>query len=144
MSLEEKKNYADKHPSDRKVSQKIINAVKDRGRDGELPCAVAFTIAKDHNVPPAEVGAAADLTQTQINKCQLGLFGYKPEKTIAKPAESVPSPLEEAIRKALVNGRLPCESAWKIAEKLDVTKIGVCSACEALKIKISNCQLGTF
>ena len=61
-----------------------------------------------------------------------------------KPVDSVSPELEKAIREGLVDNRLPCEVAWEIAKKSGISKMDVSSACEALEIKISSCQLGTF
>ncbi len=52
--------------------------------------------------------------------------------------------LEEKIKASLVNGRLPCSVAFKIAKELKVGPRAVGDACNKLKIKISNCQLGCF
>ncbi len=52
--------------------------------------------------------------------------------------------LEEAVRNALVDGRLPCSEAFQIAKELDVSKSEVGEACNRIQIKISRCQLGCF
>jgi hypothetical protein len=80
----------------------------------------------------------------KVVKCQLGLYGYKPNKRIVKPAEAVSPDLEKAVRDALQNGRLPCAAAWEVAERLGLRKMEVSAACETLGIKISACQLGSF
>jgi len=90
------------------------------------------------------VGFTIDSLEIHIVKCQLGLHGYQPDKKKVKSADSVPSELEKGIREALVDDRLPCTFAWEIAKRFDLPKMEVSSACEALKIKISSCQLGTF
>jgi hypothetical protein len=79
-----------------------------------------------------------------IVQCQLGLFGLDGKQKKVKAAPSVAPDLEAAIRKALVNGRLPCAAAWEIAARLDVKRLDVCAACENLKIKVKPCQLGAF
>lgn len=138
------KDFSKKHPPDRKVSGEVAEAVKVRLREGEIPCAVAFSIAKETNVSPAEVGFTLDVLGIKVVKCQLGLYGYKPNKGILKQAEKVSPDLEKAIRASLTNGRLPCAVAWQIAEHLGLGKMDVSSACETLGIKISACQLGSF
>ena len=52
--------------------------------------------------------------------------------------------LEEKIKASLVNGRLPCAIAFRIARehKVSIGEIG--KACNNLQIKISSCQLGCF
>ena len=144
MTTKDHSPYAKKHPPGRKPGEEISRAVAERAAGSKLPCAVAFTLVKELKVSAAEVGFAADFLEIAIVKCQLGLFGYQPEKRILKPAVSVPPALEEKIRKGLLNGRLPCLTAWQIAEDLHLRKMEVSSACEALKIKVSPCQLGAF
>ena len=144
MTHEDSGHYARKHDPDRKVNPEIAEAVRQRAINGEIPCAVAHKVAGDLKITPAEVGFTADLLEMCIVKCQLGLYGYLPEKRIVKPAETVSQDLEEAIRESLDNGKLSCEAAWHIAKRFGTGKMQVSSACEALKIKISSCQLGAF
>ncbi len=145
MARKDKGRYAKKHSSDRKMDQKVAEAVQGRiSAEGEISCAAAFRIVSDLGVSPLEVGFTIDVMEIPVTKCQLGLFGYNPRKGFVKPAESVSSGLEDAIRRALVNDRLSCAAAWEIAEEIGVGKMDVTAACEALKIKISSCQLGTF
>ncbi len=54
------------------------------------------------------------------------------------------SRLEEELRASLVNGRLPCAVAFKIAKKLKVTTRQVGDTANKLNIKIAGCQLGCF
>ena len=122
----------------------ITEAVAGRVINGELPCHEAEDIAVKLHKPLIEVGAVLDMMEISITKCQLGLFGYHPSKKIVLPSEFIDPSLEQAIRKNLANGCLSCDSAWKIAIALDVPKINVASACEALGIKINPCQLGAF
>lgn len=144
MAHEDRGNYAKKHPGDKKVNEEIAGAVKEHASEGEISCASAFRIVEDLKVQPEEVGFTIDVLEITIVKCQLGLYGYKPRKKVIKPAESVPLDLEKVIREALVNDRLPCAAAWKIAETSGLSKMDVSSACEALRIKITPCQLGAF
>jgi hypothetical protein len=52
--------------------------------------------------------------------------------------------LEEEMRASLVNGKLPCAVAFKVARKLKVSPRQVGDAANRLNIKISSCQLGCF
>ena len=115
-----------------------------RAKNNELSCAAAFKISAELNVSPAEVGKTADLMEISLVKCQLGLFGYTPEKKIVKPKAAANPDLANAIRDARVDGKLPCESAWEIARRFDVSKMTVSSVCEQLNIKVKPCQLGAF
>ena len=144
MTHEDAGHYGAKHPADRKLNEKIAGAVRKKNMDGKISCAEASRMAGQLQVSMADVGVTIDLLEIYLNKCQLGLFGYSPKKMIVKPAENVTPGLEAAIRKALVKERLPCLSAWKIAEETGRTRMAISSACEKLKIKIKPCQLGAF
>ena len=52
--------------------------------------------------------------------------------------------LEEELQTSLVNGKLPCAVAFKIAEKFKVTPGQVGDTANKLNIKVVNCQLGCF
>jgi hypothetical protein len=144
MTHLEKGRFAKKHGPDRQPLPEVAEAVRKRARDGEIPCAAAFEIAEDRKVSPAEVGLAIDCLEVLIVKCQLGLFGYGAQRSIAEPAADVAPDLEGAIRRDLVEGRLPCAASWRIAADLGLPRMAVSSACERLGIKISRCQLGAF
>jgi hypothetical protein len=144
MTHKDRGHYAAKHPPDRSTDQRIVDALTSAVSDNTIPCAAAFGVATDLNSSTEEVGFTIDSLEYTITKCQLGLFGYGPEKKKVKPADSVSSALEDAIRNALINDRLPCAAAWGIAETHGLGKLSVSSACETLGIKISPCQLGAF
>jgi hypothetical protein len=137
-------DFSKKHGPEDKPNPDVANAIQEAAESGQIPCAQVFKIASESNVSPPEAGKTVDLLKVKLAKCQLGLFGYTPEKSIVKPAEKVPPELEAAIRGHLVDGRLPCAQAWQIAEELHLKKMDVSSAVEALKIKIKPCQLGAF
>ncbi len=144
MTHLDKGKFAKKHPPERRPIPEVTDAVQERAEGNEIGCAAAFEIAAEKNVSPSEVGLAIDCLEVTIVRCQLGLFGYPPKRSIVEPAASVDPGLEAAIRSSLVDGRLPCASAWRIAGEQGVSKMAVSSACEALGIKISSCQLGAF
>ena len=52
--------------------------------------------------------------------------------------------LEEKIKSSLVDGRLPCAVAFKIAKELKVSPRDVGDAANRLSVKLSGCQLGCF
>jgi len=133
-----------KHDVNKTVDPAVRSALMERVVGGALPCAVAFDLAARNDWPPAEIGRAADILELRLTKCQLGLFGYQPKKSIVRPWTTVPAELEAAIRNGLVEGRLPCAKAWDIAEALGIHKMRVSAACDGLAIKIRPCQLGAF
>jgi hypothetical protein len=144
MSKPHKKPLTAKHPSPAPVEPELEKALIAEAREGRVSCAAAHRIAEQLKTDPAHVGTAMDLLNIRINRCQMGLFGYFPEKRILKPAQSVEPSLEEALKAALKNGRLACADAWILAERFMLARPDVASACEALKIRISPCQLGAF
>ena len=50
----------------------------------------------------------------------------------------------EAVQKALKGGKLPCASAFVIAERLGVEPLQVGQQADALDVRLSKCQLGLF
>ena len=129
--------------------ERIVAAINEHlDREGKLPCAMAFRVARDLGVAPLLVGRTADGMGIKLNRCQLGMFGYGPKAEgkhkIVKPAESVSPELEAAIRQRLEEGRLSCRMAWEVAAELGLPKMDVSAAVETLGIKLVHCQLGAF
>ena len=144
MTRQKGQKFADKHGSNTLLNERIKDHLAGQAKNNELPCALAFKIADELNVSAAEVGKTADLLEIALVKCQLGLFGYSPEKKIVKPQTPEIQNLESTIRESLVDGKLACERAWEISRSFDVPKMTVSAVCEQLKIKIIPCQLGAF
>lgn len=144
MKLGNGQKFSDKHGPDARPDEKIREKIILRAKEGHLPCAVAFKIAAELAVSPAEVGKTVDLMEWRLSKCQLGLFGYQPEKKIVKPATPENPAITDAIRQRLVDGKISCKDVWEIADKFGVPKMSVSAAGEALNIKIKTCQLGAF
>ena len=142
MAKKDKGHYSTKHPG--VVSRKKLRSVEEEEsrRGDDLPPGVPGSRRTQYAV--AQIGKAMDILEIPISKCQLGLFGYSPVSRIIQPAESVPEDLEAAIRKAMIDGRLPCAAAFHLAADFKLAKIRVSSACEKLKIRVSACQLGAF
>jgi hypothetical protein len=126
------------------MDERIAAIVREQAKEGTLGCAEAFRIAEELGAAPLAVGEAADGVGVRLVRCQLGLFGYGEQKRIVKPVESVSPDLERAIREGLAEGRLPCATAWAIAARLGLPKMGVSNAAEKLGIRIKPCQLGAF
>jgi len=144
MTHEDAGDYSKKHGPGEEPSPQVAEAVNEAAEAGQIACARVFAIASRLGVSPAEAGKTVDLLKVKLAKCQLGLFGYPPGKSILKPAEQVAPELEAAIRSRLAGGRLPCAEAWRIADEFNLRKIDVSCAAEALGIKIKPCQLGAF
>ena len=146
MTVKATKSFASKHShrAPDQIDPAIRESLERNTEKGELACAVAFRMADELQKPPSAIGEAADLLGLRLVKCQMGLFGYTPEKKIVKAAATVDPGLEDAIRRGLEKGRLPCRAAWNLATSFKLSRMGVSAACEALGIKIKPCQLGAF
>lgn len=144
MTREDENNYAAKHKEGIEIDPELVQFIKKKTSEGKLPCAVAFRIAEELGMKPAEIGVALDLLEIKISKCQLGIFGYGKGEGLFKSMDDVPAPLEKAIRGSLTGGKITCRDAWQTAESLGTGKMDVASACDKLGIKISSCQLGAF
>jgi hypothetical protein len=77
MTHKDAGHYAAKHPPEKKLNPKIAEAVRLQAINGKISC------------------ASADLLEVRLNKCQLGLHGYFPEKRIVEPAKKVSPELEK-------------------------------------------------
>jgi len=127
-----------------KQNEQLIEAIQGKAIADTISCAAVFTIIDEMKIEPIEAGRALDLLDIAIIKCQLGLFGYSPDKKIVKPAETVSEEMNREISACLKDGFLSCADAWAIAKKLKVAKMQVSAACDKLGIKIKPCQLGAF
>lgn len=144
MTAHDIKNFADKHGSGIEINETIRAEIEKAATESKLPCAVAFQIADSLGVDPAEVGKTVDLLNFRLIKCQLGLFGYSPEKKIVKPDDNADPAIADAIKGALADNILTCKKTWQIASDFNVPKLRVSSICEAMDVKIKPCQLGAF
>jgi hypothetical protein len=144
MTHSDKGKYFQKHDQQTKVEDSLKQEVLQAAKENNVSCPVAEEIAKRKAVALGDVGIALDLLNINIIECQLGLFGFSPQKKIVQPAKEVASDLKQAINDGLSDGRLPCAVAWAIAKQLNLPRMKVSAACEALKIKIKPCQLGAF
>lgn len=144
MAHEDAGHYAAKHPQGTALNADVAAEIKKKAPDGALSCAAAHAIAEVLGATPVEVGRNMDLMEVRLTKCQLGLFGYTPDKKIVTPAETVAPGLKAALTTAAVDGRLSCESTWQLAAVEGIERLEVSAACEALGLKVKPCQLGAF
>ncbi len=144
MKLKTDESYSKKHGPDALPDLSIKNEILKRTKDESVPCAVAFEIAETLRISPKEVGKTADLMNFKLTKCQLGLFGYQPQKKIVKPRNTIEENLKDTVSQSLTQGKLSCKDAWEIASRFNIGKMAVSGACETMGIKIKDCQLGAF
>ena len=144
MSKDKPQKFSDKHKAAEKPNPEIAAKIEQRSKNNEIPCALAFEIVEESGFLPADIGKNIDLMNYKLIKCQLGLFGYTPEKKIVKAQDSADNDLKNAIKNALVNDKLPCQSAWEIATRFQVAKLTVSGVAEGMGVKVKPCQLGAF
>jgi len=127
------------------MKQEIAAQIKGSLTEGRLPCATAFKVARKLDVSPKQVGEVANELNVKISRCQLGLFGYGSNKGKSlEPAQEVGEELQARIEDRVIEGGLPCATAWDIARELTMKRIDVANAAESLGIRITQCQLGCF
>jgi len=144
MTKTDGKGFASKHPAGATPDPQTAAAITAAAKQGHLACAKAHEIAQQLNVSPAMVGRTLDLMEFRISHCQLGLFGYGPGKKLVKNTDAVPAAVRQAVVKAAEDDRLPCATAWQIADALGIGRLALANACEALGVRIKPCQLGAF
>jgi len=144
MSAKKGKSFSEKHSSNLHPDPIIEKEMKKRDANQEIACVLGIEIAKELGMTPMEVGRTADLMNISVVKCQLGLFGYKPEKKIVKAEDTSNRSLKDAIIGSAENNRLSCEKAWQIAGQFSISKLKVSNVSQANGIKIKSCQLGAF
>jgi hypothetical protein len=144
MATEKSRPFSEKYDYNIIPDPGIEKALRKRATGRGISCALAFEIADNLQVEPQEVGCTADVLDIPIVKCQLGLFGYKPDKKIVKPEDSPNQEVEDAVKGSSVSNRLTCEKAWQIAAQFNMSRLTICNICQANSIQIKACQLGAF
>jgi hypothetical protein len=54
--------------------KRIEETIKEKAKDGKLPCAMCFKIAEDFEIPKKELTKILNEMKIKINQCQLGCF----------------------------------------------------------------------
>jgi hypothetical protein len=130
------------------MDEQLHQAIVERLEEGRLPCAEAHAIAHRFGLDPLSVGQAADDAGIRISRCQLGLFGYGPKSEgkhkIVQAMEHVPEPLAEKLHAAVHRDGITCVDIWEVADELEISRLEASNAVEALRLRVSRCQLGCF
>jgi len=103
------------------VISQLEDTVKSSLKEGYLPCAVAWKIAKEANVPKIAVGEITDRLGIRITNCQIGCF--KVNKTIHDNT---------------------CTNVFDLARQFKLKPIDVANEVNIRDFKIHDCQLGCF
>jgi hypothetical protein len=126
------------------MKQQVAAQIQESLTEGKLPCPSAFKVARRLEFSPQQVGEVVDELGIKISRCQLGLFGYGARGKLLETVQEVGKELQARIRDGVVEGELPCVTAWDIAGELTMKRIDVANAAESLGIRIAQCQLGCF
>jgi hypothetical protein len=54
--------------------KKLEETIKEKAKDGKIPCAVCFKIADDLGIPKKELTKVLNEMKIKISQCQLGCF----------------------------------------------------------------------
>ncbi len=144
MTHKDKGHFAGKHKSGQEVPPELAKLIRETLVEGRLSCAQAFAIAGQLSITPAQAGVAIDMMEVSIIQCQLGLFGYFPQRKIIKRLPNPPASLLEAIQECSNHSAISCADLWLIASRQGLPKLEAAGACETLGVKIRSCQLGAF
>ena len=132
----------------RKLSNEVLSQLEDTVRaslkDGYLPCAVAFKIAKEAQVPKVAVGEMTDRLGIRVTNCQIGCF--KVDKTIHDNSahEDLDDRIISKLKALEENNELTCAKVFDLAQQLQSTPVAIADAANLRNLKIRNCQLGCF
>ena len=143
MGHQDRGHYARKH-SGETLDPKLSKTIKAEASDGLLSCASAHKAAKALGCTPGQIGIQTDLLELRISQCQLGLFGYSPDKKNLDPDIEIPANLNDAILDTQDEGRISCRQCWDMAKACKISRLEVGSACDKKEIRIKPCQLGAF
>ncbi len=55
--------------------KKLEETIKEKAKDGKLPCAICFKIAEEFGISNKEMGTILNEMKVKISHCQLGCFG---------------------------------------------------------------------
>ena len=107
MAHKDKGHYANKHQG-KSIDETISKRIDSLADNGNVSCAAAHRIAKDLEISPPDIGVQIDLMEYRISKCQLGLFGYSPEKKRIDPEIEISKDLQGQLDKANTQEPISC------------------------------------
>ncbi len=126
------------------VLSQLEDTVKASLKDGYLPCAVAFKIAKEAQVPKVAVGEMTDRLGIRVTNCQIGCF--KVDKAIHDNSahENLNDGIVSKLNVLKENNELTCVNVFGLAQQLKSTPMAIADTANLRGLKIRNCQLGCF
>lgn len=134
----------DKHSMKKNISSQLEQKLASSVKDNKISCAQAYRISDELNMLYSDMGSQLDQLEIRLTTCQLGLFGYGPEKKRFDPDIEVTEKMKILIQKNQTDQCMSCSKCWKLAESLSISRLEMGSVCEKLGIRIKPCQLGAF
>jgi hypothetical protein len=126
------------------MSSSLEEKIQSSLSNGGVLCQVAWDIAKTENVSRGALGEELNRLKIKVHDCQLGCFGSQKATHKELAGQQANPVVLEKIQASLVDGRLPCPMAFKIAETIQVTPREVGDTASLKDIRVSKCQLGCF
>jgi len=112
--------------------------------EGGIPCKSAWEIAGESGLSKRDMGSELNNMEIRCYDCQLGAFGAEKATHQELEGREVNRTIADKIEASVIDGRLPCAVAFKIAETLQVVPREVGDTATQTKIKFNKCQLGFF
>jgi hypothetical protein len=128
----------------KEMLSQLEEKVKTSSRDSHLPCATAFKIAREADVPKIAVGEMIDRLGIRITNCQIGCF--KVDKNIHDALESkkVDSKIVAMLETLQGGNELTCAKVFEMALQLKLTPMAIAIVANSQNFKVQHCQLGCF
>ena len=126
------------------VLSQLEDTVKASLKDGYLPCAVAFRIAKEAQVPNVAVGEITDRFGIRVTNCQIGCFEVGKTIHDNPDHEDLDDEIISKLYALKENNEFTCANVFDLAQQLKSTPMAIADAANLRDLKIHNCQLGCF
>ena len=130
------------------MTDAIVERVKERAHEGEMPCIAAHTVAWETNTTPQQVADILNELDVRVTQCQIGLFGYGPKaegkSKLIRPMPALDPDLKARIEAKAPKGVISCRVAWDIAGELGIERLAVGNTADAMGLRILPCQLKCF
>lgn len=116
MTQQNQGHYAKKHTGKEiLIEENFREHLLAEAKEGTITCVNALWIAEESGKGYQQTGIYLDLLEIRITECQLGLFGFMPEKRIVKKTEIIDPEMQQLIEKERKNGGVSCAFLLKIA-----------------------------
>ena len=126
------------------VLSQLEDKVKASLKDGYLPCSVAWSIAKDANVPKIAVGEITDRLGIRITDCQIGFFKIEKTPYDNLVYDNIDGEFITVLETLAGNSQLTCAKVFDLARQFKLKPMVIANVANAQELNIRDCQLGCF